>query len=153
MLEKYGPKVRWLREGRREGLRVLARRLGITPSYLSDIEHGRRLPSSEVSDRIADAVGVDRDALYELAIAERVADWPERERRLTLAVLLISDNTTGTAGIDVERLARAIDREIHIDAEHGFPPQVDARYLANAIADHYEHDDPTPSLRSGAITQ
>jgi transcriptional regulator with XRE-family HTH domain len=71
--EKYGPKVRWLREGMRWSGRELCRRVGITPSYLSDIETGRRLPGPEVSDRIARALGVDRHALWRLALLERLS--------------------------------------------------------------------------------
>lgn len=73
-LEKYGPKVRWLREGLRMSGRDLSRRVGITPSYLSDIETGRRLPAPEVSDRIAAALAVNRDALWRLALLERLSE-------------------------------------------------------------------------------
>ena len=72
--EKYGPKVRWLREGLRMSGRALCKRVGIAPSYLSDIETGRRLPAPEVSDRIAAALAVDRDALWRLALLERLSD-------------------------------------------------------------------------------
>lgn len=72
--ERYGPKVRWLREGLRMSGRDLCRRVGITPSYLSDIETGRRLPAPEVSDRIAAALAVDRDGLWRLALYERLSD-------------------------------------------------------------------------------
>jgi transcriptional regulator with XRE-family HTH domain len=74
MSEPYGPKVRWLRQGARMSGRELSRRVGITPSYLSDIENGRRLPAPAVSDRIADAVAVDRDALWRLALIERLSE-------------------------------------------------------------------------------
>ena len=72
--ERYGPKVRWLRQGQRLSGRALCGRVGITPSYLSDIETGRRLPAPEVSDKIADVLGVDRDALWRLALHERLSD-------------------------------------------------------------------------------
>lgn len=72
--EKYGPKVRWLRQGLRMSGRDLCGRVGITPSYLSDIETGRRLPAPEVSDRIAAALAVDRDALWRLALLERLSE-------------------------------------------------------------------------------
>lgn len=40
------------REKRKVSLRGLAKILKITPSYLSDIENDRRLPSGEVAKRI-----------------------------------------------------------------------------------------------------
>jgi ribosome-binding protein aMBF1 (putative translation factor) len=72
--ERYGAKVRWLRQGARLTGRELCRRVGITPSYLSDIETGRRLPAPSVSDRIADALGIDHDALWRLALLERLSE-------------------------------------------------------------------------------
>lgn len=80
-IDKYGPKIRWLREGCRMSGRTLCARVGITPSYLSDIETGRRLPSPEVSDRIAAALAVDRDALWRLALLERLS---ERDLRILI---------------------------------------------------------------------
>ena len=74
MSAKYGPKVRWLREGMRWSGRELSRRVGITPSYLSDIETGRRLPAPEVNDKMARALGVDRHGLWRLALLERLSE-------------------------------------------------------------------------------
>lgn len=45
-------RVREVREGRGEGLRELARAVGISPAYLHDIEHGRRCPAPDVAERI-----------------------------------------------------------------------------------------------------
>jgi transcriptional regulator with XRE-family HTH domain len=77
--ERYGPKVRWLRRGAQLSLRELARQTDVTPSYLSDIENGRRLPAADTSDRIAAALHIDRDALWRLAVLERLS---ERDRRV-----------------------------------------------------------------------
>lgn len=45
------------------GLRALARRLDIAPSYLSDIENDRRVPSEEVLRRISEVLDLDFDIL------------------------------------------------------------------------------------------
>ena len=74
MSERYGPKVRGLRQGMGWSGRQLSSRVGITPSYLSDIEMSRRLPAPEVSDKIARALGVDRHGLWRLALYERLSD-------------------------------------------------------------------------------
>jgi transcriptional regulator with XRE-family HTH domain len=44
-------------------LRDVTKRLGITPSYLSDIENDRRVPSEEVLRKLADHLSLDQDDL------------------------------------------------------------------------------------------
>lgn len=44
-------------------LRELARRLGVTPSYISDIENDRRVPSEEILRKIAAALTLDFEDL------------------------------------------------------------------------------------------
>ena len=51
------------RISRRLGLRALARKLDIAPSYLSDIENDRRVPSEAVLRKIAEALDLDFDIL------------------------------------------------------------------------------------------
>jgi transcriptional regulator with XRE-family HTH domain len=68
-----------IREGRlakKLGLRELARELEITPSYLSDIENDRRVPSEEVLRKLAARLDLDADHL--LAFAGRFDDDAER---------------------------------------------------------------------------
>jgi transcriptional regulator with XRE-family HTH domain len=60
------------------GLRELARRVGISPSYLSDIEADRRRPSAKVWDAIAAAIPVDREAV----VAERARVLARRDPEL-----------------------------------------------------------------------
>lgn len=74
----YGKHVRGLRLDRDMSGRALCRAVGVSPSYLSDIETGRRLPAPAVSDRIAAALGVDADGLWRIALMERFSD---RDRR------------------------------------------------------------------------
>ena len=45
------------------GLRALARKLDIAPSYLSDIEKNHRVPSEEILYKIAKALDLDFDIL------------------------------------------------------------------------------------------
>jgi hypothetical protein len=41
--------------------------------------------------------------------------------------------------LDVDRMTWAIERELHVDPEHGFPAGFTPRDLAHALADHYDH--------------
>ena len=52
---------------RRWGLRALARELGIVPSYLSDIENDRRVPSETVLRGMARVLELDFDRLMQEA--------------------------------------------------------------------------------------
>ena len=50
-----------------------ARRLGISPGNLCDIEKGRQLISARKAAEIADKIGYSRDIMVELAINEQLA--------------------------------------------------------------------------------
>lgn len=60
-------------------LRELARLLGVTPSYVSDIENDRRVPSEDVLGRIAAALDLDYTDL--VARAGRLGAEAERYMR------------------------------------------------------------------------
>ena len=121
--ERYGPKVRWLRTGQRMTGRELCRRVGITPSYLSDIEVGRRLPSPAVSDRLADELGIARDALWRLALLERLS---ERDLRT-----LLREAAAQPAPLDERRLTERLLRAAQLNRE---PISIESEYEAGLLA-------------------
>lgn len=53
----FGESLRKMRLARGMSLRQLAREAGISPSYLSDIELGRRLPAERTRSRIVRPLG------------------------------------------------------------------------------------------------
>ena len=55
--EELGRSLRRRREHAALTLAQVAERAKITPQYLSDVERGRRLPSLDVLDRVAGALG------------------------------------------------------------------------------------------------
>lgn len=71
----------------------LARRAGVSPSYVSLIEHGEKIPSDEVAVRIAQALG-EREDVYRIWAA--TARMDERTRQ---AVLRMRPSETGTRPI------------------------------------------------------
>lgn len=71
-----GDEIRRARVLAGHGLRELARSLDITPSYLSDIENDRRVPSEEVLQNLASALRLDFDRL--MGLAGRFGDEAER---------------------------------------------------------------------------
>jgi transcriptional regulator with XRE-family HTH domain len=77
-------------------LRELARRLEVTPSYVSDIENDRRVPSEDVLARIAGELDLDLEDL--VARSGRLGSSAERYMRDTPAA------TTLFRRISAERL-------------------------------------------------
>ena len=67
-----GDEIRDARVAKGLGLRALARLIEIAPSYLSDIEYNRRLPSEEVLRNICRHLELDVDRM--LALAGRFGD-------------------------------------------------------------------------------
>lgn len=65
------------------GLRQAARRLGISPGYLSNLEAGRRCPSRSMAEQLADGLRMnERDCatLFAAAVEDVGRDHPLRIR-------------------------------------------------------------------------
>jgi transcriptional regulator with XRE-family HTH domain len=74
-----GQIIRDARVAAGKSLREFARTLGITPSYQSDIENDRRIPSEDVLKKIADLLNLDFEGL--MALGGRFGDDAERYLR------------------------------------------------------------------------
>lgn len=61
--QRIGPVIKAHRQDQRISLQAVASRAGISPSHLSRIERGLTVPSYDVLDRIADAIGSDLTSL------------------------------------------------------------------------------------------
>lgn len=65
-MEKFGEYIKKLRQKIGLSLREVARRLEIEPSYLSDIERGRRnAPIKEKLDKLASILKIENSKIYE----------------------------------------------------------------------------------------
>lgn len=69
MTETLGQRIRRLREAKNLGLREAAKKLGISPAYLSRIETNEEKtpPGEEVLQRVADLLDQNLDGLMSLA--------------------------------------------------------------------------------------
>ncbi|MGI5217162.1 helix-turn-helix domain-containing protein [Nocardia sp. CA-290969] len=92
--EVLGNRLRTLRGEQRETLAETARRAGISPQYLSEVERGRKEPSSEMIAALAGALGT---SLGELT--RQVADELVSHRRPAAAP------RPGPAGVPMLRAA------------------------------------------------
>lgn len=91
-------------------LRELARRLDVTPSYVSDIEYDRRVPSEEVLGRIATELQLDLDDL--VARTGRIGSEAERYLRDTPAATTLFRRISERRLDDeqIQKLLRSVDR-------------------------------------------
>lgn len=67
-----GSKLRELREARDMSLRELAKRIGVSAPFLSDIELGRRFPAPDKIDLLARALGVEPGEFKDLDFRDEV---------------------------------------------------------------------------------
>jgi transcriptional regulator with XRE-family HTH domain len=97
-----------IREARtpKGSLRDFAKKLDITPSYLSDIENDRRIPAEEVLRRIAELLELDFDEL--MAKAGRFGEDAERYMRKhpTVGVLFRKLSESKAPDDDLAKLLR-----------------------------------------------
>jgi transcriptional regulator with XRE-family HTH domain len=74
--------VRALRAERGWNQRELCRRADLSPAYLSELENGRKDPSAEMMERLAEAFGQSVDQfLWSILIAMRRGEIPGVHRR------------------------------------------------------------------------
>jgi transcriptional regulator with XRE-family HTH domain len=108
--KSFGALVRREREAKEIGLREMAKKIGVSPTYLSKIERGDFDPPAEDKvRRIAEIIGHDPDEL--LALAGRVStDLTKiiREHPRQLADFLRT--ARGLSAEDIARLARQAQR-------------------------------------------
>lgn len=106
-----GSRIRDRRVELGSGLRELARRLDITPSYLSDIENDRRVPAEEVLRTLAKELNLSFDELTGLAgrLDQRTEDYLRRQP--TAAVLFRRLRERGFGEADIEKLIENVDRK------------------------------------------
>jgi transcriptional regulator with XRE-family HTH domain len=86
-MDSLGSYIRTFRTKRGINARDLARQLGISNSYLSDIEYDRRRPAPHLLEKIADALGLPRDDL--MARAGYVGPEAEEYLRANPAAVLL----------------------------------------------------------------
>jgi transcriptional regulator with XRE-family HTH domain len=59
ILQQLGKRIRFLREGKRWSQLTLSLESDVNRNYLSDLERGRRNPSIEILQQIAEALSID----------------------------------------------------------------------------------------------
>jgi transcriptional regulator with XRE-family HTH domain len=102
---KFGAFVRREREAREIGLREMAKRIGVSPTYLSKVERDEFTPPTEDKVRaIAQIIECDPDEL--LALAGRTpSDLADIIKRAPIEVSALLRTTSGMTRDEIARLA------------------------------------------------
>jgi transcriptional regulator with XRE-family HTH domain len=108
--ETLGEHLRQARLDKDLGLRELAKELGITPSYLSDIESDRRVPSEDVLRVMSERLDLDFDEL--MARAARFGEDAERylKRHPAAAALFRKIADQRLSDDQLKQLLSSVDR-------------------------------------------
>lgn len=93
--EVLGSRLRSLRADRGETLAQTAERAGISPQYLSEVERGRKEPSSEMIAALAGALGI--------TVADLMAGTADDLRQLAGAFVAVSTVAAGTGAAMIGR--------------------------------------------------
>jgi len=112
--------VKARRSARNWSLRQLGTQIGVTPAYVADIEAGRRLPSSELKERLAAVLEIPMEELdaADSRLTPDLREWIEERPQLT--VLLRSLRTMPESDMLIQRLSRLISRRSKPQAPRGF---------------------------------
>lgn len=84
----FGSKLRQVREEKNISLRELAKKIGVSGAFLSDIELGRRFPSPEKIELIAAEIGVP---------VEELRQYDFRDEAEEIRQMMFSDPQAGMA--------------------------------------------------------
>ena len=76
-IEHIGPRLKEIRQSAELSLREVARQLGVSPSFVSQIENGKSQPSVATLFGFATLLGVPMDALFESQWNGRTATNPK----------------------------------------------------------------------------
>jgi len=82
----FGSRLRELREKKNISLRELAKKIGVSGAFLSDIELGRRFPSQDKIELLAKEIGVP---------VEELREYDFRDEAETIRKMMFSDPQAG----------------------------------------------------------
>ena len=116
-----GETIRAARTAQGMKLREVARRVGRAPSYISDIENDRRIPSEDVLRRLTQELGLDFEQL--MALAGRFGSDTQRYLRRTPAAttLFRRIHEQNLSNEEIHRLIDGLDQLRHTRSQKAKP--------------------------------
>ena len=114
LTEKFGSYIRRLRMKNDIGQRELAKKIGVAPSYLNDIEKNKRTaPRIELIKKLSVILKADLDLLYDLAgnskktVAPDIVDYVESKPKIVS--LLRAAKSSKLSNDEIEELEKKIN--------------------------------------------
>lgn len=108
----FGTYLRRIREERNISLRELAKKIGVSGAFLSDIELGRRFPSSDKIEALAREIGIP---------VEELQKYDFRDEADAIRQMMFADPNAGMAfrtlknaiqnGVSPQQLQRTLDQD------------------------------------------
>lgn len=148
---------------------TLARRVAISPSYLSQIEHNNRVLTPELQVRIAAALGVDAqrltvepEARTAAALVDSFAEHTELRALSVAEVRLVADQLPGVANALLDLAAgRRADREriesletrLGADREDPLAPPMPYEAVRDFFSMHHNYFDTLDVQAESLVTQ
>ena len=114
-LETFGSYIRKLRKKNDIGQRELAKKIGVAPSYMNDIEKNKRMaPKTELIKKLSTILKADLDLLYDLAgnskktVAPDIVDYIENNPNVIS--LLRAAKSSKLNNDEIEQLKKKINK-------------------------------------------
>lgn len=110
-VKSLGEQIKVVRLRLRFSLRKFAESVGIAPSFLSDIELGRRFPSDDVLTIIAEKLDVEFEELKSLDVRESVSEirrMVNRDAKWGMAFRMVEEKARH-AGLTADELMRRLE--------------------------------------------
>lgn len=115
MTKTLGQFIREKRESLDMSLRELAKKLEITPAFLSDIELGRRNPSNDVLTNIAREIRVPLDELKKLDVRATLGEIKRATTRNPMYG--VAFRKAIESGLSPEDLIKAVEKKMKKNEE------------------------------------
>jgi transcriptional regulator with XRE-family HTH domain len=109
----FGTYLRKVREEKSISLRELAKKIGVSGAFLSDIELGRRFPSADKIELLAKEIGVPLEELQKYDFrdeAEAIRQMMFSDPNAGMAFRRVKDAIQG--GMPPAEIQRTVDKEI-----------------------------------------
>lgn len=157
-VEHIGPRLKEIRQSANLSLREIARQLGVSPSFVSQIENGKSQPSVATLYGFATLFGVSMDALFESEWEGKTATtvpagpeivrrdesthphavWDESQARISAVSPGNRSLLTTESGIQWERLAATTEKSVNF-MEIVYEPGTES-LEAGALATHHGYE-------------
>ena len=98
LIKTIGRELRGVREDKQIQLQEVAKGVGVSSTYISDIERNNKVPSDELIEKLAEAYGVERIRLFKgfRVVPKQMMAELSRDGEMYEIIFKLSENETVT---------------------------------------------------------